>query len=200
MRLKLELIPTPLWGKNLRTILKPYEWRAIRLDYLSRARNTCEICGAKIGDEGVTKLFCHEHWEYDDNLHVQKLAGLVITCFMCNCVNHSGMANLGIMEGTLRLTEEDLMTHFLKVNNCTEEDYGQHVIKAIAEHGKRGSKKWTQDISLLEKLYPKELLDKRIEAMRDMERGRNHQLRALFNQILQAEKDGAKVVLVTSSK
>lgn len=198
MRLELELVPSDLWGRNLRTKLKPREWRAVRLDALSRANNTCGICGAKIGDEGVTKLLCHEQWEYNDTLHIQKLVGLVITCFMCNLVNHSGMASE--IRDSIRVTPKDIMDHFLKINNCTEKDYREHKREAFSKWRERDKEKWEQDYSFFEELYPQELLDKRVEVVRDMEKGtretsnkKERERRKLFRQVIKAQKAGLEV-------
>ena len=165
LKLKVELVPEPLWEKNLRTLLKESEWTLVRQYALVMANDTCQVCSARRGNEGVTKLLCHEQWTYDDKKNIQKLTGVQITCFMCNLVNHRGLAGVLLLEGRLDITEKDIEKHFCKVNNCGPRAYHKILEEAFSLWSSRSGHKWAQDLIWYYKTFPslKALIDKTLK-------------------------------------
>lgn len=146
MKLDIELVPQPLWYKNLRAILPKSVWDKIRQVVYFRSGYMCQACSTPKQELADPRLFCHEEWKYDDKKHVQTLVGFRCTCSMCSNINHRGMANvLGIDENTIA-------EHFMRVNSCDRKTYDKHVKESFDLWQRRGRYKWTQDLSRLEEL------------------------------------------------
>ena len=141
MKLSFELVPDGCWYSNLRSILKPAEWDAVRRAAYARAGGKCMICGAK-----TNRLEAHERWSYDEKKCVQKLEGVIAVCRACHSVIHIGRTQL--------MGEEDkAIAHFMKVNDCSYADYRKALGEANAEHRRRNEvSEWALDLSLLKDL------------------------------------------------
>lgn len=140
MKLNIELVPDSCWYSNLRSILSPAQWDAVRREAYSRAGGKCMICGA------VSKrLEAHEQWEYDEKNAVQKLKNVVAVCRSCHEVIHIGRTQL---TGRGREAED----HFMKVNNCSYAEYRKALGQANADHRRRNLvPEWKLDLSYLKK-------------------------------------------------
>lgn len=110
-KLTIELVPQSLWGKSLANNLPRREWQRIRSIILTHQDNECSICGK----EGVT-LQCHEIWKYDDEHHIQSLAGFVALCHLCHEVKHYGRSRIKAREGKLDI--EKINEHYCDINGC----------------------------------------------------------------------------------
>lgn len=143
LKLQIEVIPRPLFGKNLRAYVKQSMWDKIRKKVYADNDYRCVICIARRGEGDVTRLFCHEQWEYDDKNHTQRLIGFACTCFMCNLVNHIGFASIN---PTVRVPMKDVIAHFCQVNNCGLEDFEVHHKEVFAQWRTRNEHEWTQDL------------------------------------------------------
>lgn len=138
MKLNFELVPDSCWYSNLRSILSPAQWDAVRREAYARAGGKCMICGAT-----VRRLEAHERWEYDEDNAVQKLADVVAVCHSCHEVIHIGRTQL--MGG-----EERACAHFMKVNGCTYSEYRKALGEANDKHRRRNQiPEWKLDISWL---------------------------------------------------
>jgi hypothetical protein len=94
LRLPIELVPSPLWGKSLASQMQRRQWDVIRRSVYARAGGYCEICHNQ-----SQRLLCHEVWDYDDERRVARLAGLVAICPACNLSTHIGRAQrMGIWD------------------------------------------------------------------------------------------------------
>jgi hypothetical protein len=144
LKLEIELVPGPLWGKSLAGTLPKDRWMALRSRMIQEKGERCEVCGQ------VGSVQLHEIWHYDDKRHIQRLAGFQILCLLCHQVKHMGRTSILAKEGKLDL--KSVIDHFCKVNGCTPQDYKKHE-KEVREKWKERSKyKWTQDLSLLERI------------------------------------------------
>lgn len=135
MKLEIELIPYSNWQHNLRTLFTKQVWDEIRHKVYKRYNYKCGICGAN----GM--LHCHEVWSYDDKKHIQKLVGFIALCPQCHMIKHIGMA--GVLASQGKLDMERLIQHFMKVNQCTREEFQQHYNEAIATFKERSKHAWT---------------------------------------------------------
>jgi hypothetical protein len=98
------------------------------------------ICG-----HAAKRLEAHEKWEYDEKLHIQKLADVVAICSKCHSVIHIGRTQL--MGG-----EEDASKWFMKVNQCSYAMYRAALGKANEDHKRRNIiPEWQLDLTWLKK-------------------------------------------------
>jgi 5-methylcytosine-specific restriction endonuclease McrA len=148
-KLTIELVPETSFYNNVRSAVTSTEWNVIRRKCYKKAGNVCEICGDKGTKQGRKySVECHEIWEYDDILHIQKLTGLIALCPKCHQVKHVGLARINGKE-------PDVIRQLMKVNKITATEADNYIIESFKIWEKRSDKQWTVDISYLEK-YKKE--------------------------------------------
>lgn len=141
LKLTTELVPQPLWFKSLREATGRRNWDKIRFQSYDDYGHKCGICQCH-----PNRLECHELWEYDDDNHIQYLRGFISLCVPCHNIKHLGLVNIRISRG--ELPEEyynDLIKHFLVVNNCSEDVFNQHSDDVFAQWEIRSQYKWKQD-------------------------------------------------------
>ncbi len=137
-KLNFELVPDSCWYSNLRSLLSPAQWDAVRKRAYARAGGRCMICGAP-----SKRLDAHEEWEYDEVNAVQRLKRIVAVCPACHAVIHIGRTQL---KGDARAAEE----HFIKVNGCTYAQMRAALGRANEDHRRRNLvPEWKLDISAL---------------------------------------------------
>jgi len=141
MKLGFELVPDGCWYSNLRSLLPPAGWDAIRKSAYARANGHCMICGEK-----SSRLEAHEQWSYDIATKTQKLENVIAVCPLCHAVIHIGRTQL---KGDEQKAEE----HFRKVNNASYAEYR----KALGEANQRHQElnrvdEWALDLSKLKEL------------------------------------------------
>jgi len=157
LKLTIELVPGASWYKNLHAILSQPEWKKVREKALAKYKNKCGICGAK------GRLNCHELWDYDEKKYIQKLTGFMTLCGMCHLVKHLGLAGILVSEGKLDMDE--VIKHFMRVNNCNRKIFEEHKKKAFGEWRKRSEYGWQIDFGKYKKLIcgKNKQLQKKIE-------------------------------------
>lgn len=118
-KLRLELIPHPLWGMNLRSNvvgLGPGRW--LKLSRTTRAAlGKCSICGGK------HRLHGHENRKYAEKPRsgVATLVSVDAICTTCHSVQHWGRIRLLIAAGIMSAADERrLIRHFMKINKCSK--------------------------------------------------------------------------------
>ena len=140
LKLDFEMVPDSCWYSNLRSILSPEQWNAVRRDAYARANGKCMICGAP-----SSRLEAHERWSYDEGNCVQKLETVVAVCKSCHEVIHIGRTSL---MGNEKAASE----HFMKVNGCSYADYRKALGEANEIHIRRNKvAEWKLDISWLKR-------------------------------------------------
>lgn len=83
------LVPQPLWGKNLRALLPKSEWDRIRKTVYNTCGKRCTICGSA-GSQWPVEA--DEVWHYDDATNTQTLTAVTGLCPACHEVRHWGKA------------------------------------------------------------------------------------------------------------
>jgi hypothetical protein len=144
LRLEIELVPKPLWGKSLASTLSRNEWEKLRAQRIGEKGERCEICGH------VGSVQLHEFWKYDDERHVQRLAGFQLLCDMCHSVKHFGRTQTLASQGKLDL--KPIVTHFCKINSCPFQDLKVHWRSMYEQWKERSKHRWAQNLSLLKEL------------------------------------------------
>jgi len=91
--LTIELVPETCWGSSLHHELAKDQWDVLRRATYAAADNRCQVCGnnRRLGNRSAVD--CHEIWQYHDDTHVQRLAGLIALCPACHECVHMGRAN-----------------------------------------------------------------------------------------------------------
>ncbi len=138
-KLTVELVPSPLWGDNLRRLLSADSWSRLSKACYLRADNLCEICGRKGNRHPVE---CHEIWEYDDKTRIQTLKGVTSLCPACHRVKHIGFA---LSKG--EATFSKAVSHLAKVNEWPIGLALDYVERQFQIHSIRSQLKWTSDMS-----------------------------------------------------
>ena len=137
-KLNFEHVPDSCWYSNLRSLLTPAQWNAVRKKAYARAGGKCMICGAP-----SSRLEAHERWEYDEKNAVQRLADIVAVCPACHATIHIGRTQL---KGDARAAED----HFMQVNGCSYAEMRAALGKANEDHRRRNRvPEWKLDISAL---------------------------------------------------
>jgi hypothetical protein len=139
LRLTIELVPSPCWYSNLRTKIPRTAWDKLRKQVYAEYHYQCGVCQAT-----DVKLHCHEIWHYDDVAHIQSLKGFIALCEMCHHCKHIGLAQILDSRGELALDE--VVAHFIQVNQCSWEAYETHSEQAWATWRERCKHTWTTDL------------------------------------------------------
>lgn len=138
LRLTIELVPATSWHANLRDVLTPAAWAALRRQVIEQSGRRCGICGAG------GRLHCHEVWDYDDAAHVQTLQGFRALCVWCHHVKHIGLA--GVMASQGKLDYERVIAHFLRINGCDRATFQRHYRAAMETWRERSRHEWAIDL------------------------------------------------------
>lgn len=125
LKLTIELLPKGAWGNDFSRTLSKKDWDILRNECYKRANHHCQICGVKTDD-----LDAHEVWDFDINTRTQTLKDIIGICSKCHGVKHiRNSQRLGYGENAKR--------HFIRVNNCTELDFANHLTQSLLEFEER---------------------------------------------------------------
>ncbi|NHI91674.1 MAG: hypothetical protein EAX96_04160 [Candidatus Lokiarchaeota archaeon] len=153
MKLTLEFIPLTKEDslyRFLKRTNKEGTWREIKFDLINKFGRRCQIC-----EQPTTLLELHEKWEYDEENCVQRLVDMQMVCNLCHRVKHmnsfyqSKQVKHGIKKS--EMTKQELINHFCKVNDCSEEDFDRVEEEAFKTLRWRNRIKWKKDFSLFYK-------------------------------------------------
>ena len=134
MKLEIELVPEFSWYSNMRKVMTKEEWDKLRKSVYAEYNYQCGICESK----GM--LHCHEIWKYDDVNYTQTLSGFIALCPMCHHVKHIGFA--GILADRGELNFDDVIAHFIKVNECDIGVFNKHYLEAFEQWENRSNHLW----------------------------------------------------------
>lgn len=149
LRLTIELVPSTAWGRNLRDLMTKDAWDALRRQVYKHYNYRCGTCNAS-----NTTMYCHEVWQYDDEHHMQRLAGFLALCRMCHHCKHLGHANMLAQRGELDF--EQVIAHFLRVNHCSHDAFEAYSAQAFDLWRERSQGPWTLDLGKYAHLLPVE--------------------------------------------
>lgn len=135
-RLTVELVPSAMWGQNLRSLLPVEQWNALRKAAYRRALYRCEICGERGPAHPVE---CHERWEYHDARRVQRLVGLQALCPGCHAVKHIGRS---YVEGD----GDAAMARLMRINRWTREEATAYLDLVFDLWSARSEGEWRLDL------------------------------------------------------
>ena len=125
------LVPTPLWGVNLRAKLSASSWKSLRARLLAERGLRCETCGAV---EEARKIHAHEEWSYHASqaTAVARVTSVQLVCAKCHAVEHFGRLTLLAARGQLAASVlDDVIAHFCRVNDATPADFDDAEAAAV---------------------------------------------------------------------
>lgn len=129
------LVPQPLWGRNLRALLAPKQWDRLRTDVYDSCGNRCTICGMT-GRKWPVEA--DEVWHYDDATNTQYLVSVVGLCPACHEVRHWGRS-------VARGHSARALSHLAGVNRWSMIQAREEVDRALALWRQRNEREWTSD-------------------------------------------------------
>lgn len=119
-KLRIEWKPSAYHGQTVRNNLTQGLWRRIRVKVLELNNNTCSICGYTTDDPKLLRrLHVHEIEEFGEKELLCNLQGLNLICADCHSLHHYGRSMTVFKKEDI----EKMKQHFMKVNNCSEDDY-----------------------------------------------------------------------------
>lgn len=147
-KLKIELVPSTVWYSSIFQIYKKEnkmdKWAEIKKELFEKEGEKCWICEKK-----NIRLEAHEFWEYDDKKHIQKLKEIHHLCDLCHKIKHIGFwcytSDGQEQLRKFKLTKENLVNHFCKINKCLREEFEEHKKEAFNIWKERSKYKWKQD-------------------------------------------------------
>jgi len=144
-KLRIELVPKPLYGRNLRSETEGIgvsRWRRLRLQAVEACGGKCVVCGS------TDKLHGHEVWQYEEKktVGIATLLRVDVVCRTCHNIEHWGNTSLMIRAG-LNKDETHLLfrRHFRRINHCRQADFDRHVLSSFAKWKQRSKKRWKLD-------------------------------------------------------
>ncbi|MDL5054805.1 hypothetical protein QQ056_14795 [Oscillatoria laete-virens NRMC-F 0139] len=137
------MVPQPLWGRNLRTLLTKTEWDRIRSSVYDACGKRCTICGSA-GSKWPVEA--DEVWYYDDATNTQTLIAVVGLCPSCHQVRHWGKA---ITDGH----REKALYHLAFINRWSLIEATQATRQAMELWHSRSQRQWTSDYSFAARTY-----------------------------------------------
>lgn len=137
LKLQIDMVPLSSWGKSLRNSIPRSQWDKLRKEVHNKNDLKCEVCGS------LEKLNCHEHWEFDEEGEIQRLARLGTVCNMCHHVSHFGRSKQLATQGHLDI--KAVVSHFLSVNGVDMKTFTKHEEDAMATFLKRSEITWKVD-------------------------------------------------------
>lgn len=135
LKLTIELIPASSWYTNLRSLLPREVWNNVRTFVYEKSGYRCSICKTE-----TNRFHCHEVWVFDEERRTQTLKSLQALCPLCHNVKHIGISGIKAREG--KLDYEELITHFIQVNNVPRDIFFSHREVAIQTFLKRSKISW----------------------------------------------------------
>jgi hypothetical protein len=144
LKLRIELVPKPLWGRNLRSSygLGKARWDKLRGKLIESNGARCAICGK------TERLHGHEVWAYREKKTVGTAALLrvEIICIDCHDIHHWARTVKLIQAGIVKHSRDmALRKHFRKVNGCHQRDFDNHYLRSLRIWSKRSKKRWRVD-------------------------------------------------------
>jgi hypothetical protein len=138
MKLRIQLVPKPLFERSLREALGKARWDKLRHKLIETNGAHCEVCG------DTERLHGHEVWVYrvKDATATAVLLKVQIICIDCHDIRHFARTTNLFRAGII--TPErygELRKHFRKVNGCRQRQFDEHFARALRTWASRSKKK-----------------------------------------------------------
>ncbi|WP_394217672.1 hypothetical protein [Halobacillus trueperi] len=145
--------PSYAQNKTVRDSISRSLWNSVRHQVLKENDFQCLICG--FHDE--EKLHAHEVWEYDEDkflLILKEIQPLCRSCHDLKHLHHVGhrMKDRKFSDFVMRRLKE----HFMKVNECSENDFTRHYRNQLAKSHAEPVQRSLEDLIELRNMREKE--------------------------------------------
>ena len=127
--LKIEVKPVAFHGKTVRVNIPQSLWIKIRREVLVNQNYKCSICSFEPEENEMRKLHVHEIERYDFENGVCELESLNLICVKCHAFHHMRRTQLTSTKEQM----EDLISHFLEVNDFDRIDYDIYKLQVSSE-------------------------------------------------------------------
>ncbi|MFU2014784.1 hypothetical protein ACM6Q7_06855 [Peribacillus butanolivorans] len=127
--LKIESKPVAFHGKTVRVNIPRSLWTKVRKEVLVNQNNECAICYYKPEENEMKRLHVHEIERYDFENGVCELEALNLICEKCHAFHHMGRTKLT----TTKEQMDDLIRHFMDLNECDRIDYDSYKLYASTQ-------------------------------------------------------------------
>lgn len=139
----IQLVPLPLWQRNMRAVLPKSQWTKLRKAILERQGLRCSVCGKE--EQESRKLHAHEEWSYEDDCRpaIARLVSISLLCWHCHAVEHWGVTKNLVAQG--HLTERaltDTIEHFCRLNGADFDQFVAHEKEETERWQERSTREW----------------------------------------------------------
>lgn len=142
--IRINLIPQSSWGRNLRSMMTPDQWRSFKRERVySTTGSLCLVCGGR-GPEWPVEA--DEVWQFDDAKGVQRLAAVVPLCPDCHEVRSAGLA-------TTNGRAEIAARHLAWVERDKPQNARRRIADSLTVWQKRSRRRWSIDLAVMEHRY-----------------------------------------------
>lgn len=138
-----DLVPEPAWEQSVKHRLSRYWWRRLSRGVRQRADWRCEICGDPEDAAQNRYLSCHERWDWQEDLGVQRLARLMALCVSCDAVTHLGYYLIDHEDDTVP------REHLENIRGWTPKQATLHIKQAWDLWRYRSEYRWEMDTTIL---------------------------------------------------
>ncbi len=145
-KLKIELVPEKAWGHNPRSLMPRGQWDKIKGAVFDLAGDRCEICCGRGYDHPVE---CHERWNFNEEMRLQTLEGLIALCPRCHAAKHLGFS----MMAKTPKSYDAVRSHMARVNDVSAFENDKYIAWAFAQQAKRRGLSWVMDVRWLERHF-----------------------------------------------
>lgn len=130
--------------RALLPLLTPMERTELKRNVFLAANYRCEACGQRGKDHPVE---CHDVWEFDSELMVQRLEGLHAYCPECHDVRHTAdrLANPETTNSVMR----DVLSMMSMVNGWSRKDVEKHLKDWDDLRASLAGRRWSLDATAL---------------------------------------------------
>jgi hypothetical protein len=144
LKLRIELVPKPLFEHNLRGPLGlgKARWDKLRHSLMEVQGRRCVVCSSD------AKLHGHEVWKYTERpgISTALLLRVEIVCIDCHDIHHFARTTNLWRAGVITPERYNfLRRHFRKVNRCRQEQFDNHFLQSLRVWDRRSRRKWKVD-------------------------------------------------------
>ncbi len=142
MKLRIQLVPKPLFERTLREALGKARWDQLRHKLIETNGAHCEICGS------TERLHGHEVWMYREKngSATAVLLKVQIICIDCHDIRHFARTAKLFQVGIITLGRYGVLRkRFRRVNGCRQREFDDHFHRSLRKWARRSTKRRTID-------------------------------------------------------
>ena len=165
-KLRIELVPKPLHGENLRKLADKHHWGKLRARLLEGHPLKCDICVGSV--EKSSQLNAHENWDYyvSEWPALNVLSGISFVCGLCHSAEHFMHTQILVQDGKLDPGYlDDVIEHYCRVNKVTSKTFFRDLESACERWERLSELEWLTHFGEYSE-WLLEVLDKRAATLK----------------------------------